>query len=227
MKLVLASGNKGKHREFAAFFAPGGALGDHGVELLSAADFDGARDVMASVDENGASYEENALIKASAIADFLSMPALADDSGIEVQAMGMRPGIHSARAVPGSDEDRVAWMLKEMEGVEDAARRRAWFVACLVIAFPTSSSDLPGEKRYFAAEARRGGRIAREPAGSGGFGYDPIFIPDGWDVTYAQIAPEEKAAISHRAAAVESLARIMPDVLKYYEARKKICGGAL
>lgn len=221
MKLILASGNKGKHREFAEFFSRGGVLGQFGVELISAADIDGARDILSRVDENGTTYEENALIKARALSDVLGTPTISDDSGIEVQAMGMAPGIRSARAVQGTDEDRVRWMLSEMSSKKTPDARRAWFVACLVIAFPSSWGDVPGGRHHFSVEGRSAGHLALEPRGTGGFGYDPIFIPDGYDRTYSEIAPEEKARISHRARAVSALAKIMPDVIIYNDAHKK------
>ena len=123
MKIVLASSNRNKYREMKEAFGP------IGVELI----YGGDTDVSIEVDETGDSYEENALLKARAWSEALGMAALADDSGLEVHALGGAPGVHSARAVPGSDADRTMWLLSQMEGAED---RRARFVSCIAVVFP-------------------------------------------------------------------------------------------
>ena len=115
MKIVLASGNRNKYREMKEAFGP------IGVELIYGGDIN----VGIEPEETGRDYEENALIKARAWSEALNMPALADDSGLEVPALGGAPGVHSARAVEGSDADRTEWLLSKMEGAED---RRARFV---------------------------------------------------------------------------------------------------
>jgi XTP/dITP diphosphohydrolase len=137
------------------------------------------------------------------------MAALADDSGLEVHALGGAPGVHSARAVPGSDADRTMWLLSQMEGAED---RRARFVSCIAVVFPDKEPPL----------VYRGicsGTIASNPRGSGGFGYDPIFIPDGYNATFAELGNQIKTKISHRAMAIKGIAEMLIPVLQYYAVR--------
>ncbi|MDR1472113.1 MAG: non-canonical purine NTP pyrophosphatase, RdgB/HAM1 family [Synergistaceae bacterium] len=208
ISIVLASGNAHKREEFSDFFK---SFGD--VELLSARDFSSCP---GDVEENGSSYEENALAKARAWADFTHMPSLADDSGIEVRRMDWKPGIFSARAVSGSDSCRIERLMDEMGRAPD---RRARFAVCLVVAFP---SFKPVRARdYFAVEARCWGTIARAPSGEHGFGYDPVFIPDGFDKTFADLGPAIKSKISHRAIAMRGVAQILPNMLKYFAACDK------
>lgn len=216
--IVLASGNRGKLREFQKFFERMPELSAHGVELASAADFDGAAELLAGVDENGATYEDNALIKARAIADFVGLPTIADDSGIEVEALNWAPGIRSARAAEGTDADRVRWMLGAV-AASGSVSRRACFVACIVTAFPKGASARIG-RDFFSCEGRCWGRLTDEARGDGGFGYDPIFVPDGYDLTFGELPPEKKSEISHRAIAIKGLANIMPVVLQYYLTRE-------
>ncbi|MDR1020529.1 MAG: non-canonical purine NTP pyrophosphatase [Synergistaceae bacterium] len=205
-RLILASGNRDKQTEFAGFFRAEGmpSLGfalAHAQSMAMAAP---------DVEESGQSYEENALLKARAWADRFGMPALADDSGLEVHSLGGRPGIFSARAAPGKDADRVNWLLGELEGVPD---RRACFVACLVVAFPAWQG---GGRGYFASEGRCFGKIACQPAGAEGFGYDPVFIPDGHENTFAELGSEVKSMISHRAKAMGGMALMAASVKKYW-----------
>ncbi|MDR3255589.1 MAG: non-canonical purine NTP pyrophosphatase, RdgB/HAM1 family [Synergistaceae bacterium] len=209
-RLVLASGNRNKHSEFAGFFKSYGAFEANGVELLGPDDVLAGSDSAPEAEESGGSYEENALIKARTWADFSGAPAIADDSGLEVRRLGWAPGIYSARAANGSDEDRVSCLLGELG---DASDRAACFVACLVIAFPACLAR-PG-RGYFSVEGRCWGRITASPRGDGGFGYDPIFVPDGCEKTFAELG-EKKSGISHRAIAVKGVAQIIPSVLKYY-----------
>ncbi|MEZ4502487.1 MAG: non-canonical purine NTP pyrophosphatase [Dehalococcoidia bacterium] len=191
-RFVLASGNAGKVREFRAM------LEGSAWQLLTPAEA-GATDV--SVIETGRSYLENATLKAVAHAAATGLPALADDSGIEVDALDGRPGVLSARfGGPSvtSDAARSALLLRRLEGVPPA-RRGARFRAVLVLA-------LPGD-RTFVREGTLEGRIATAPRGANGFGYDPVFeLPDGR--TAAELGPE-KDRISHRARAM----RAMMDVL--------------
>ena len=174
--------------------------------MLGAQDFS----EIGAIEESGFSYEENAAIKAVAWANFAGMPALADDSGLEVRALDWEPGIHSARAASGSDADRIRWLLSRMEGNED---RRAHFVACIVIAFPDNGKM---ERDYFSSRGICRGRITSTPRGSGGFGYDPVFVPDGCDSTFAEMGPALKSKISHRALAMRGVAHVMRSVIKYY-----------
>ncbi|MDR1965916.1 MAG: non-canonical purine NTP pyrophosphatase [Synergistaceae bacterium] len=214
IKLLLASGNEHKYREFADFFAATGDVGNC-VELSWARDFPNQAGEIA---ETGATYEENALLKAEFWADFAGIPAIADDSGIEVRCLGWGPGVRSARAASGSDAERVRWMLDSMAGSRD---RRACFVACVAIAFPAKRPA--GRRGFFSAEGSCAGNIALRPAGNFGFGYDPIFVPDGHEMTFAELGPEVKSKISHRAVAMRGVALALPSVIKY----NAVCRSAL
>lgn len=220
MQLLLASANAHKFREFKNFFEKYNAFADNEVELLLPdADFLSRAGIAppGEIEETGETYEANARIKAEAWAACSGIPAIADDSGLEVRALSWAPGVRSARAVEGSDEDRVQWLLRELEGVAD---RRACFVANLVIALP-ESGDFPKKGRnYFSVEGRCWGKIAASPAGGNGFGYDPVFIPDGFARTFGELSPEEKSNISHRAIAMKGIAEILPSVIKYEAVRQ-------
>ncbi|GHV27768.1 non-canonical purine NTP pyrophosphatase [Synergistales bacterium] len=205
LPIVLASGNKGKYAEFAAFF---GSLGE--LSCFSLLCPDELRIAPPDPEETGESYEENALIKARAWTNTFGLPAFADDSGLEVRALSMKPGIHSARIADGSDADRVSWLLDKLNGVTD---RRACFVASIVIAFPRGVNL--GERDYFAARGRCRGVIADEPRGFNGFGYDPVFIPDGYTETFAELGGDVKSKISHRAIAMNGVAKMAGCVVKY------------
>ena len=220
MQLLLASANAHKFREFKNFFEKYNIFAGSGVELLLPdADFLMRNDIAApsEIEETGKTYEANALIKARSWADCSGLPAIADDSGLEVRALSWAPGVHSARAVAGSDEDRVRWLLRELEG---AGNRRACFVANLVIAFPDDEDPPERGRNYFSVEGRCWGRIADSPSGNNGFGYDPVFIPDGFVQTFGELPPEEKSNISHRAIAMKGIAEMLPSVLKYKAVRQ-------
>lgn len=149
-------------------------------------------------DENGATYEENAEIKARAWAEITGLTALADDSGLEVEALGGRPGLHSSRYAPTVDE-RIDKLLEELRDVPEG-KRGARFVCAVALVRPDGSATI-----------RRGicpGRIGFRRAGEHGFGYDPVFLVDGCDGrTLAELSPEEKNTLSHRARAIEALVR--------------------
>jgi XTP/dITP diphosphohydrolase len=189
MQVVLATGNPGKQREFAALLAP------LGIELLLQTSLG-----IEAAEETGSSFEANALLKARHAAARARLPALADDSGLEVDALGGRPGVYSARyAGPGaSDADNNALLARELAGVPEAQRTARY--RC-VLALVRSGDDAAP---LFAAGSWEG-RIALAPAGSGGFGYDPWFIPDGQRVTSAQLAADIKNALSHRGIALRAL----------------------
>lgn len=195
MAFVLASNNAGKLREFEQLFSK------LGVEVLPQAQF-GVEDA----DETGLSFIENALIKARHASEKTNKPAMADDSGIVVPALDGAPGIYSARYSGEGDKANNEKLLQALDGVEGAARN-AFYVA--VIALVKHSNDpMP-----IIAEGRWHGRIAETPAGDGGFGYDPLFIPDGFDITAAQMTRDEKQALSHRALALNALAPQLNDFL--------------
>lgn len=146
------------------------------------------------IEETGTTFEENAQLKAKTIFDKTGKNIFADDSGLVIEALDGAPGVYSARyAGTGKDEDNIAKALKELEG---KTNRKAYFISifCLI---------LDGKEYFF--EGRVNGTIATEIMGKNGFGYDPIFIPDGFSKSFAQMSPEEKNAISHRGKAVEKL----------------------
>lgn len=188
--LLLASANPGKLRELR------GLLADLDLRLLGPDE----RGLALEVEETGASFLDNALLKALAFAQASGLPALADDSGLEVDALDGEPGLRSARWAPGSDADRCAALLARMAGLPPA-RRGARYRAVLALAWP--------EGRVAWAEGRVEGRIASAPRGSGGFGYDPLFLVEDGGLdgsrTMAELPPAEKARLSHRARALAAL----------------------
>ena len=187
-RLVLATGSRGKYREFAAML-PREVVG----ELIFA-----PKMAQIEVEETGTCYAENARLKAQAWAWATGLPSLADDSGLEVDILGGAPGVLSARIVPGPDQARNDWLLSRLEGRLD---RRARFVAALALAVP--------DRWTLISEGECLGRIATAPEGKGGFGYDPLFLPDGLNASFAAIPPKMKNAISHRAAALRNLLEIL------------------
>ena len=147
--------------------------------------------------EDGTTFEENAMKKAKEASAYADMVAMADDSGLVVEALGGAPGIYSARYAGegATDADRIAKLLKEMDGVTD---RRAKFVCAAAIAYRGK------EVKIFVGEVK--GTIALAPSGSNGFGYDPVFIPDGFEKSFAELTEDEKNAISHRGRAMRAVA---------------------
>jgi XTP/dITP diphosphohydrolase len=187
-ELLVASGNKGKLREFGELLR--GLVGT----ILSPADFPGLPEVV----EDGATFEENALKKARSAALFTGRPVLSDDSGLVVDHLGGRPGVHSARYAGegASDADNNARLLRELAGVP-AAERGAAFHCVIALCLPDGScrtfdGSLPGE-------------ILEAPRGGGGFGYDPLFLVPEYGETLSELPPEVKNAISHRGRAMRQL----------------------
>jgi len=189
-RLVIATHNPGKLREIAALIAP------FGVACVSAGSLG-----LPEPDETGLTFEDNAILKARAAADRAGLPALADDSGLVVPALGGDPGITSARWA-GPDKDfavamrRVEARLTE-EGLAGKSDRRAFFVAALALAWPD------GHVEVFRGEAH--GTLVWPPRGGRGFGYDPMFLPNGGALTFGEMDPDAKHAISHRAEAFRKL----------------------
>jgi XTP/dITP diphosphohydrolase len=184
-RLVIATHNPGKLREIAALVAP------FGVTALSAGQLG-----LAEPEETGATFEANAALKAEMAAGAADLPALADDSGLVVRALGGDPGIYSARwAGPGKDFSLA--MCRVEAGLADRADRHATFVAVLALAWPD------GHLESFRGEVH--GTLVWPPRGGFGFGYDPIFLPDGRELTFGEMDQEEKHRISHRAAAFRQL----------------------
>lgn len=188
MAFVLASNNAGKLREFEQLFSK------LGVEVLPQAQF-GVEDA----DETGLSFIENALIKARHASEKTNKPAMADDSGIVVPALNGAPGIYSARYSGKGDTANNEKLLRALDGVEGAGRNAFYVAVIALIKHPNDPMPIIAEGRWY-------GRIAEKPAGDGGFGYDPLFIPDGFDITAAQMARDEKQSLSHRALALNALA---------------------
>ncbi len=186
-RLVVASHNAGKLREIAALLAP------HGVEALGAPDLG-----LDEPEETGASFRENAEIKARAAAEASGLPALADDSGLVVPALGGAPGIHSARwAGPTRDFAAAMARLEALLADKTDGDRRAHFACALALAWPDGHCE--------TVEGEVHGRLVFPPRGTRGFGYDPVFVPDGHAVTFGEMDPARKHRISHRARAFERL----------------------
>jgi XTP/dITP diphosphohydrolase len=199
--LVIATGNPGKIREFSALLA------ELGFNLTTLADFPNCPEVA----EDGDTFEANAAKKARAVAACTGYAALADDSGLEVDALMGRPGVHSARyaddrTAPNrpTDVDNYRKLLEEMATVP-WAQRRARFVCCLVVAFPGG--------RTVVARGTCEGLINLTPQGAGGFGYDPVFWLPEYNCTMAQVGLEIKNRISHRALALKQLHATLADLI--------------
>ncbi|MEW9855512.1 RdgB/HAM1 family non-canonical purine NTP pyrophosphatase [Novosphingobium sp. M1R2S20] len=194
-RLLIATHNAGKLKEIGALLAP------YGIECLSA----GALG-LAEPEETGTTFVENAILKARAAAKAAQMPALADDSGLSVAALGGRPGVYTAdwaeRQWFEGPSGRDWYMaMGKVEGLlcelGPAADRSCWFSCVLALAWPDGDSAV--------YEGRVEGTYSWPPRGTMGFGYDPVFVPQGKDITFAELAPEEKHRISHRADAFAKL----------------------
>lgn len=187
--IVVATTNQHKVEEYRKL------LNGQNVELKSLLDYPG----FPGVEENGASFRENASIKALAACKYCDVPAFADDSGLEVEALDGRPGIYSARYAE-NDAARIAKLLEELKGKEN---RRARFVCAIAIA-------INGEViETFEGEIK--GVIVDAPRGAEGFGYDPVFLPDGYEQTFGEMGQELKNSISHRANAFKAAMEFVED----------------
>jgi len=184
-RLVIASHNPGKVREIAALLAP------YGVEVVSVGELG-----LPEPEETGSSFQENAELKARAAASDAGLPALADDSGLVVPALGGAPGIHSARWA-GAGRDFGLAMSRVIDELGPAGDRRAHFTCALALCWPDGHCEI--------FEGRVEGRLVWPPRGERGFGYDPIFVADGYTETFGEIDPDEKHRISHRADAFRKL----------------------
>lgn len=196
MKLVLATRNQGKVREIGEILKD-----ENGLELLSLCNYPDAPDVV----EDGNTYEENAIKKASVLAEYTGHLTIADDSGLAVDALDGAPGVHSARYAgeESSDQDRIAKLLDALDTVPDD-RRSARFICAVAIAEPLAQ-----------AQVVRGickGWIIHTPRGKSGFGYDPVFVPVGYDKTFAELGDEIKNEISHRAKALDKARKLLSEV---------------
>jgi XTP/dITP diphosphohydrolase len=185
-RLVLATHNKGKYRENAALLAP------YGLTVLSAGDLG-----LPEPEETGATFEENAVLKARAACTATGLPALADDSGLEVPALGGRPGIHTARWA-GPERDFLIAMRRVHEELGDNPDRRGFFCCNLSVAWPDGTTA--------SFEGRIEGTLVWPIRGERGFGFDPMFQPKGFAVTFGEMDLARKEAMSHRARAFAKLA---------------------
>ncbi len=189
MKAVLASGNAGKVREFAALLAA------HDIEVVPQSDFR-----IVTPPETGATFLENALLKARHAAQACGLPALADDSGIEVDALGGRPGVRSARYAgeQASDADNSNLLLRELAQVPDEQRTARYRCVLVLLRAPADPHPL-------VAHGVWEGRILTAPRGTGGFGYDAIFQPQECTLSAAELPAARKNSVSHRAQALRAL----------------------
>jgi len=188
-RLVLATGNAGKLREMRAILAP------WGVDVRPQSEF-----TSASAEETGLSFVENAILKARFAAEASGLPAIADDSGLEVDALHGAPGIYSARyAGPGADDAaNNARLLADLEAVPDHVRTARYRCAMVFVRWPLDPSPI-------VRQARWEGRIARVPRGTGGFGYDPLFLVGDGVTMAAELEPAHKNDVSHRGQALRAL----------------------
>ena len=197
-RLVLATRNAGKVAELERILGAAGLQ----VDLVGVDAFP----EVPEVPETGLTFAENALLKAMAVAAATSLPAVADDSGLCVDAMNGMPGIFSARWAGrhGDDQANLELLLAQLAEIPEG-RRTGHFACAAALALPS------GEQRV--VEGRLDGDICRAPRGSGGFGYDPVFVPQGERRTTAELAPGEKDAISHRGRAFRALATVVAELL--------------
>jgi XTP/dITP diphosphohydrolase len=218
-RLVLATRNAHKVEELSRILASVGF--DDSLAGLDS--FPGAPEVP----ETGLTFADNALLKARAIASFTGLPAVADDSGLCVDTLHGMPGVFSARWSGRHGDDRANLDLV-LGQLTDVSERGAQFVCAAALILPSSApssappstppsaldiSDMSGQRREWTVTGVLAGSLTRKPRGSGGFGYDPIFVPEGSTLTTAELAPEEKDAISHRGRAFRALAPIIAAAL--------------
>ncbi|GLO66767.1 MULTISPECIES: XTP/dITP diphosphatase [Oceanobacillus] len=188
-KIIVATKNKGKAKEFKEFFA------SFDIQAISLLDLP---ESIPDIEETGTTFEENAALKAEQISERFNTAVIADDSGLIIDALNGRPGLFSARYAgePTNDQANIDKVLQEMQDVPDQDRH-ARFICVLAIA-------QPGEETTFNTGYCEG-YIHRNQKGDHGFGYDPIFIPKGYDVTMAELDPDKKNQISHRKNAIDQL----------------------
>lgn len=197
MKFIIATNNKKKLREIGAI------LDKFGIEAISLAE----AGIESDAEETGTTFEENSRIKAVAAMQVSNLPAIADDSGLEVDALHGEPGVYSARYGGDKckdDTERYEYLLDNLSNVDDGARS-ARFVSVITCVFP--------DGREFSARGEIEGEILRAPQGEGGFGYDPVFFVPGEGMTMAEMSQERKNEISHRAKSLEIMAKKLEEVL--------------
>ena len=195
MRFVLATHNPGKLREM------GEILKDFGIEVVSPRDLG----ITVDVEETGTTFAENAMLKAKAICQAAGLPAIADDSGLCVDALNGAPGVYSARYGGEGLDDKGRYLLL-LSSLRGAPTRAAHFACAVACAFPNGDT--------LTAEGRCDGSIAYAPLGDGGFGYDPVFLLPGTGKTFGQLTQEEKSAVSHRGRALKDFAGKLEAYLK-------------
>ena len=217
MQIVLATRNLGKVAEFERL------LVHAEIQVLGLTEFHDMPDVA----ETGSTLAENSLLKAEAIAEFTGLPSLADDSGLFVEALNGDPGIYSARwaGAHGDDRANLEKVLGEMAEIKAKASSRgeryndrAAFKTAVTLVLPAKFL-LDGERLILVEHGEMAGRIIESPRGEHGFGYDPIFVPDGYDLTSAELTPEQKDVLSHRGKAMRSMATRIQELLPNLAAR--------
>lgn len=198
MKIILATGNKNKIREIKEKFSSIGKLSITSLEEL---------DNIPEIEENASTFEGNALIKAKAICSFTGFPAMADDSGLVIDALNGEPGVYSARygGANLSDIEKNSLVLSKMKNIPEK-KRSARFVCAVALAFP--------DGKTYTAQGECLGIISKTPVGEKGFGYDPIFYIPESGKTMAQLSPDEKNRISHRGKAIEKIYEILKDIME-------------
>ena len=201
MKIIFMTGNAGKLREIKALYE------DLGLEILTMKE----AGIEADIEEDGATFAENALIKARAAGPLADAIVMGEDSGLEIDALLKLPGIYSARFLAGLSYDVINKMLSEKLKTLPEEKRTARFVADLAAVFPDGTEDV--------TEGVIEGRIAEEPAGENGFGYDPVFYVPELGKTTAQVSMEEKSRISHRG---QALRKMKPIIRKWIEEHENL-----
>jgi len=200
-EIIIATKNRGKALEICSI------LKDSQIKLLTLNDYPNCPDVI----EDGDTFEANAIKKALSVAKYTGKTSLADDSGLEVYALGNRPGVYSARFAgeKATDDENNNKLLREMKGLK-GDQRKGRFVCVIAVAM--------GEKIIKLLYGSVQGIITESPRGDGGFGYDPIFIPDGFDKTFGELEPSIKNSISHRGLALNELKKYIGNcrIDKYY-----------
>ena len=196
MDIVLATRNEKKVKEIKRIIEEGGVSV---TKIFTLNDFPGCPDVQ----EDGKTFEENAVKKAVSVSQYTGMTALADDSGLEVDVLNGAPGVLSARYAGDSADDmaNLKKLLREMEHVP-YEKRRARFACCIAMAYKDTVKTFFGYVK---------GSIGREPQGKSGFGYDPVFYPEGYDRTFAQMSNEKKNALSHRGKALREFQKYLKE----------------
>ncbi|MBR5154664.1 MAG: RdgB/HAM1 family non-canonical purine NTP pyrophosphatase [Alphaproteobacteria bacterium] len=191
-EIIFASHNKGKIAEIREILSP------LGIKVLSGEDID-----LPEVEETGKTFEENAYIKALAAAKEKNIPCFADDSGLCVDAIGGKPGVYTARYAPNRDFNKGMDKLLDELKETNSSNRAAHFSCVIVLAYPDGN--------YKAFEGRVDGAIATQKSGTAGFGYDPIFIPTGFNRSFAEFDSIEKNKISHRGRALQKFINFLKD----------------